>query len=490
MANLQHLAWLEEGVDAWNARRQSQRFEPDLQSANISRILGADDRDFIDDTRKAQATGINLSFANLTDATLINIDFTGANFVQADITGANLFSSLFNRTLFVHTKLSATKAHLANFNGAKFLWSELDGAQFVEADLRGAQLWRCNLEGTHLYNANLTGADFLQSRPWRAHLFLPTEHGDAGSATFNRPIINGIEDLLGSCRDFRKLHGDGIVLYFRGEGSSSWDLRPSVTRANPDGQASLRPVEGEMMNDLMTRQPESFTQLESAFAQLVLAQHHGLRTRLLDITRNPLVALYYACNSHHDEDGRLHVFAVPKSLIKPFNSDTVSVIANFAALPREEQNMILGKTKEDAADDVFPSKEDDMLRWTGEESTKVKTRLYSNIRREKPYFQERIDIRDLYRVLVVEPERMFERIRAQSGAFLISAFHERFERSAVLRLNAQTPIYSQFSLVVPAVQKQTVLDDLHLFNVTRETLFPSVDETAQAVTSQYLHRSV
>ena len=61
----------------------------------------------------------------------------------------------------------------------------------------------------------------------------------------------------------------------------------------------------------------------------------------------------------------MHVFAVPKSLIKPFDSDTVSVIANFAKLPRREQNMLLGKTAEDATDDVFPSNGDDLLRWHG-----------------------------------------------------------------------------------------------------------------------------
>ena len=165
MANLEHLAWLEEGPNRWNARRESRPFRPDLESGNISKVFGAEDRDYIHSTQRAQVRGINFSFANLKDATLNNVDFTGANFVEADLNGARLINSLFTKALFAKARLRHAKPHSANFSEAKFLWSELDEAQFVAADLRRAQLWRCSLKGAHLYNADLTGTDFLQSRP-------------------------------------------------------------------------------------------------------------------------------------------------------------------------------------------------------------------------------------------------------------------------------------------------------------------------------------
>ena len=100
-----------------------------------------------------------------------------------------------------------------------------------------------------------------------------------------------------------------------------------------------------------------------------------------------------------------------------------------------------------------------------------------------------LDIRDLFRVFVIEPQRMFQRIRAQSGAFLISAFHERFERHAVLNCNASIPIYSHYVLNVPRQKKLLKINDLQLLNVTGETLLPSIDESAKAVTQHYLNRA-
>ncbi len=81
-------------------------------------------------------------------------------------------------------------------------------------------------------------------------------------------------------------------------------------------------------------------------------------------------------------------------------------------------------------------------------------RLYNYIRREKPYFKER-----------VEPQQSFERIRAQSGTFLISAFHERFEADEVRGKTGNMPVYHHYRLTVPAHRKEGILDELEFLNV-------------------------
>ena len=148
----------------------------------------------------------------------------------------------------------------------------------------------------------------------------------------------------------------------------------------------------------------------------------------------PFVALFNACEDcslcddqnvdSSEANGRLHVFAVPRTMVKPFNSDTISVIANFAKLRRAEQTLLLGAKWEEGGDTNEPLAHGKYL--------DVMRRLYHFIQQEKPYFDERI-----------EPRHLFDRVRAQSGAFLISAFHDRYENdefSSGMRVSQFTTI--------------------------------------------------
>ena len=112
--------------------------------------------------------------------------------------------------------------------------------------------------------------------------------------------------------------------------------------------------------------------------------------------------------------------------------------------------------------------------------------IMSMIREEKPYFEEAVDFRSLLQVLVVEPRHSLERIRAQSGAFLASALHERFEKAEILKKDKWAPVYDDYSFVVPASAKKAIMEELEMLNITRETLFPGLDSSAKFIKERYL----
>lgn len=445
MHNPRHLTWLLEGVESWNRRRHEEDFRPNLEGVDINKAFGG----FTLGSRSRVPLGeVDLSGAILKGANLSYGNLEGANLALADLSGANL------------------------------TWCNIDDAHMPGAVLKN----------TKLYSSSLTNTNWACTDPWESVLFEPLD--SLRKRMRKMPRMSGLARSVGSvgalvaqCRRLTQHyaeHPTKTTLYFRGESDATWEMRPTVMRGDISPQ--LRIKEGVMLVDLMSRQPEVFDTETLAFSQLVRAQHHGLTTRLLDISRNPAFALFCACGGFSGRfgnksskkkkrrlpsNGRVHVFAVQQELIKPFNSDTISLICNFAKLSFEEQLALLG---------------DKVAGLSGPlDHRRSMARLYHFVRQEKPNFEERINPIDFFKVFVAEPQQRFARIRAQAGAFLVSAFHERLEQSAVLSMNPGIPIYDHYTLDVPRRKWPVILEELEMLNLRVETLLPSLDESARAV---------
>jgi hypothetical protein len=122
--------------------------------------------------------------------------------------------------------------------------------------------------------------------------------------TFELDIASKLHEFF---RGFRPHPPSGW--WFRGQANAAWKLVPKAGRDThflPDNRDLGR------FNHWRKSAVAYFPSLPvNDWECLALAQHHGLATRLLDWTFNPLVATYFACVESPDTDGAVYLYDPP-----------------------------------------------------------------------------------------------------------------------------------------------------------------------------------
>lgn len=262
-----------------------------------------------------------------------------------------------------------------------------------------------------------------------------------------------------------ELNHGGREVFYRGHSNrTKYRLEPSIFRKDEKGNYVYRDAEDQLYRELLVSNSIDFQGDVYTLDRLVRMQHYSLPTRLLDITSNPLIALYFACKSNSTQDGEVIVFSMMREQIKYFDSDTASCIANLTRL---------SKVSKDGLD--FSSL--DVRKFN--KLVPVKQLLHF-IKEEKPFFEPRLEPKDLRSIICVKGKHTNSRIAFQSGAFLL------FGHDATLN-EGGTPEISVQRIAV--TNKETVLRQLDQLNINESTVFPYIENSAKYLAQKFAFRS-
>ena len=267
--------------------------------------------------------------------------------------------------------------------------------------------------------------------------------------------ISGISSFVSS---LKKNTG---MLFYRGHTNPNYILRPSIMRTS-----CLQQNESKLYHELMINCPQEFEKCYTHLEKLVKMQHYGLPTRLLDITRNLLVALYFACESQSESYGELVLISANNHDVKYPQSDTVSILASLPLFSYQKQQEFYGLASN-------PSLSDEQF------NTRVK-RLVHEIRLEKPAFRAEINKNDILSNHIVYALKNNNRIVKQDGAFILCGLSDGSVSLEEFRYKEHGK-----KVIVLIENKKKILKQLETFSINRATLFPEIECVSEYLKDKY-----
>ena len=226
--------------------------------------------------------------------------------------------------------------------------------------------------------------------------------------------------------------------------------------------------------------PSIFKECRNALDKMVKMQHYGLPTRLLDVTENPLVALYFACADYSTSgnDGRI---LCEKDLDYADSNEfeTIRMLANFVY--HNDLSMF------------YLPELDEVLQ-------------IKDAKGDKNFVYERFKYY-LTTTFLIKPPALNERIRAQQGAILFSSIvqpggvydndlSEKIQSGEIDRENIRKillkknpePLKDLFEeiCVIPVEKKESIINELDDLGVNMAALFPDEEHQMRYVYDKYV----
>ena len=352
--------------------------------------------------------------------------------------------------------------------------------------------------------------------------------------------INSVSDLSKILQTLGEPE-KGHTRFFRGHADKDWQMLPSIYRAK-----HLIKNEDKIIKDALTYCPDDFSPSDTRFEKLVKLQHYGYSTRLLDLTTNMLVALYFSAQSYKEEkfysdefknlkDGELIIVDIPNEEIKYGDSDTVAILSAISSqessfvieikkgikkvveyseilsksdidnilslsnikelliklktevreklIVKYEREMSLNKEKSKNIFKNYKEFYDEINSIFNSQDQIIK--LLQDIRTDKPQFTSNIDPKDFQRVLCVRAKLNNARISRQQGCFLLFGIGGSKLKSAAIPDEWQRLASNGQKIIVKAENKAAIMEELKSFGISKRTLFPELEAQAKEIMDYY-----
>lgn len=244
------------------------------------------------------------------------------------------------------------------------------------------------------------------------------------------------------------------ILLFRGHAKTEYELKPSLFRK---GNEKIREMEAEAIRKIEIAHPKELGGM-SAFDKLAMLQHYEFPTRLLDFSLNPLVSLFFAANSHEEDNGVVIICKVPKDDMKQFDDSLVQDISELATLRNKK------KINEESCGtfEKYDTQHQEITAQKGENDEYNEGKTKSNTQSDnKGIISKKTNIE---LPVFVEPKLLNSRISAQKGAFLLFGLSDEFPESIKRK-----------EIIIPAVHKKQIISELEQFGIDDSIMFPSFE---------------
>lgn len=209
-------------------------------------------------------------------------------------------------------------------------------------------------------------------------------------------------------------------IFYRGQCDINFKPEPGIFR-----DKNFIKKEKDIFREMIKKNPSEFYEDSSDFEKLARMQHYGAPTRLLDLTENPCVALYFACEGKSKSVGEIILYA-----------------------------------PEDEYEKFFDSKE-------------IKEFNLDNINNE---------------CFFVHAKFNNKRIASQAGLFLMfgnKTENNEFFASSPDKCYKKTKDGRQLVLYIPNDKKKSILNSLEIINIRKKSLYLELNDVAADIKETY-----